>query len=106
MNIYNLEIKTSHNQANFKENKLPSKLRRSSLPSRFSFDVKKSEFYYKPDTRTEFDIFKDLLNKLQQRYSVKDYMELFKLCNHNLAIPKITPEGNFLGQQFVKESIK
>ena len=104
--IYNLDIKTPLIQAEFKENKLPSKLRRSSLPSRFSFDVKKSEFFYKPDTRTEFEIFKDILDKLHHRYSIEDYTELCRLCNHDLAIPEITPKGNFLGQQFIKESIK
>ena len=90
----------------FDEHQLKSKNRRQSLPSRFLFNVKNTEDFSSPDQRSQFEVFESILKKLHQKYSREEYELLCKSCNMDLAVPQISSNGVYLGNNFIRLLMK
>ena len=90
----------------FDDFQLKSKRRRKSLPERFKFNVKNSMDLSEPDKRTPFQLFESVICKLHQKYNNSEYELLCRSCNQDLAIPQMTNNGLFLGNEFIKLLIK
>ena len=90
----------------FEDHKLKSKRRRQSLPQRFSFNTKSTINLASKDNRTPLQLFESILKKLHQTYRKDEVDLLCHSCNMDLAIPQISANHVFLGNNFIRSLIK
>ena len=64
------------------------------------------EDFSSPDQRSQFEVFESILKKLHQKYSREEYELLCKSCNMDLAVPQISSNGVYLGNNFIRLLMK